>query len=110
MHWRIGNGNNDSIAWDPWIPNDGNSKPSWVDERDKDKKLSLLLNTEESWNKALVRDMFLPKDAIDIINIPASLRVTRDEIFLHFDKRGISPLKVLITYVLGRAGCISFFV
>lgn len=44
FRWRMGNGNDVSIKDDPWIPNEGNFKSSWMIDYVKDKRVSFLID------------------------------------------------------------------
>ncbi|CAK9328669.1 unnamed protein product [Citrullus colocynthis] len=48
FRWRMGNGNDILIKDDPWIPNEGNFKPSWMIDYVKDKRVSFLIDHDGS--------------------------------------------------------------
>ena len=66
----MGNGNDISIKDDPWIPNEGNFKPSWMIDYVKDKRISFFIYHDGSWNSFLIKESFLPQKAEEIFDIP----------------------------------------
>lgn len=60
FRWRVGTGNDISIKDDPWIPNEGNFKPSWMADYVKDKRVSFMIDQDGRWNSSLIKEAFLP--------------------------------------------------
>ena len=69
--WRIGSGESVDVWEDPWIPRGTTRKPSTQNGLDESMKVSDLMDQETGqWDEDLVRFVFNPEDAKDILSIP----------------------------------------
>jgi hypothetical protein len=90
LRWTIGNGQNVRIWKDNWLPNQAGFKVcSPINLLEEDALVSQLIDsTNRSWNMNLVRQIFSPFEAQQILNIPLSWRLPNDKRIWHWERDG----------------------
>ena len=97
---RVGNGNCVNIIQDPWLPCKVNPMVSTVHPSLVNQKVSaLMIDGRVAWDEDLVRDMFNPRDAQLILNIPLSSDRQEDSWFWAFESSGQFSVKSTYKYL-----------
>jgi hypothetical protein len=91
--WRIGNGEKVKIWEDPWLPKGLTRKPVTPRRSCVLTRVSELIDpTTGEWDEQLIRDIFWPQDADEILRIPINEH-TEDWPAWHFDAKGLFSVK-----------------
>lgn len=92
------------IFSDPWIPRPSSYRPitrgpmlseEWYVS-------DLIRDDSGGWNDKIVDQIFLDIDKRFIIKIPLSLEINHDQIFWHFEKKGIYSVRSRYTVLMER--------
>ncbi|KAK2435146.1 putative mitochondrial protein [Trifolium repens] len=93
--WKIGNGENINIWHDNWLPEQPGHKIWSVASTVAPQKLvkDLILPISKNWNTSLVKHLFLPFEATQILNIPIINTNYPDEFYWPNTKDGVYTVK-----------------
>lgn len=89
----VGNSRNITIDQDPWINRPCGKLPLFTLDPLKGSPVANLIRGDGLWNEALIRDLFWPTDAEDILNIPLNSSPSEDEIIWAPEKKGSFSVK-----------------
>lgn len=93
FRWRVGNGRHIYIDHDPWIPRQGSRTPVVVLAAMKGRRVCELILDNGDWNEPLIKNLFIPSDAGDILSIPLGLPSERDQIIWNAESKGFFSVK-----------------
>ena len=98
--WRVGSGENIKIWKDSWLIGSPCSKIlSSPRVLEANATVSELINHEQGcWNSELIDQIFLPKDAESIKQLPLSSRRPQDKLIWAGNRRGVYSVKTLIGF------------
>lgn len=91
--WRVGNGNHIYIDQDPWIPRKGNRYPMFVHPTLKGKRVKDLILVNGEWNEGLIKNLLIPSDVEDILEISLGNLRDKDEITWNLESKGVFSVK-----------------
>lgn len=95
MRWRIGDGRSVDIWKDKWLPNSIRGKP--LSKRPANCSLSrvheLIDHPRNCWKEMVVKHLFLPHEADQILQIPVNAHTSRDKLIWAREKSGLFTVK-----------------
>lgn len=93
FRWRVGNRHLISIDTDPWIPRQGKIVPLLIPQEWQGRRVKDLLKGNGEWNETLIKRVFIPSDAEDILVIPLGRPNESDELVWNVDPKGLFSVK-----------------
>ena len=100
--WQIGNGEKVKIWEDPWLPKGSTRKPATPRRSRVLTRVSELVDpTTREWDEQLIRDIFWPQDADEILRIPINEHM-EDCHAWHFDAKRLFSVKSAYKLAVAR--------
>nr|DAD30368.1 TPA_asm: hypothetical protein HUJ06_009219 [Nelumbo nucifera] len=93
--WRIGNGQHIRVWDDPWLKEMGNFKVDSprVEGLEDIVVSDLWIPGHKEWDVEMIHEIFGPRDASAILNIPLSYASQEDRLIWHFSPNGVYSVK-----------------